>query len=148
MPTSCTGIGSDAFLCCRRLLCHACQIVMAECRQLFSGFQKLITVCTIGISGISSLYAGCFPCGSSRLYAHGSWHPLHQRFHHKHCILLFDTQVAGVPTVCGFFPRLLYRRQAFHHNPYSKYLRYSPPLCRLLPADSVFQYVCDHIRFL
>ena len=61
MPTSCTGIGSDAFLCCRRLLCHACQIVMAECRQLFSGAQKFIAVRTIGISCVSGLRAGRFP---------------------------------------------------------------------------------------
>ena len=61
MPTSCTGIGSDAFLCCRRLLCYGCFIIMSQCCQLFSGTHKFIAVRTIGISCVSGLRAGCFP---------------------------------------------------------------------------------------
>ena len=55
------GVGSDAFLCCRRLLCYGCFIIMSQCCQLFSGTQKFITVRTIGISRVSGLRAGRFP---------------------------------------------------------------------------------------
>ena len=54
------GVGSDAFLGCRWLLCHGCFIIMSQCCQLFSGTQKFITVRTIGISCVAGLCAGCF----------------------------------------------------------------------------------------
>ena len=54
------GVGSDSFLGYRWLLCYGCFIIMSQCCQLFSCFQKFITVCTIGIAGVAGLRTGCF----------------------------------------------------------------------------------------
>ena len=55
------GVGSDAFLGCRWLLCYGYFIIMSQCCQLFSGTHKFIAVRTIGISCVSGLRAGRFP---------------------------------------------------------------------------------------
>ena len=67
--TSGAGVGSDAFLCCRWLLCHGCFIVMSQCCQFFSHSQKFVAIRTIGISSVAGLCAGCF-----LLVLHGCMH--------------------------------------------------------------------------